>query len=81
MTAPDHSYPSKRGDSTRAFSIMFFAVAMLCLLLGWAQGVRKDTTFLHIPESGSWLVATAILAGLGVLFFLWSRAAKRSGGA
>lgn len=77
MTPPDPSYPSKRGDSMRAFSIMFFAVALLCLLLGWAQGVRKDTYFLHIPENGSWLVATAILAALGVLFLLWSRVAKR----
>ena len=74
---PDPSYPSKRGDSTLAIGIMFFAVAVLCLLLGWAQGVRKDTTFLHIPETGSWLVATAILAGLGLLFLLWSRATRR----
>ncbi len=61
-----------------AFSIMFFSVALLCLMLGWADGVRHDKTYLHIPETGSWLVATAIMAGLGVVFLLWSKAAKRS---
>ena len=45
-----------------AFSIMFFGGALLCFLLGWADGVRRDKTFLHIPESGSFLVAAAILA-------------------
>lgn len=77
MTTQDPSYPSKRGDSQRAFGIMCLAVALLCLLLGWAQGVRKDTTFFHIPESGGWLVATAILVALGVLFLFWSRATRR----
>ena len=61
-----------------AFSIMFFSVALLCLLLGWADGVRHDKTYLHIPQTGGWLVATAILIALGVAFFVWSRAAKRS---
>jgi hypothetical protein len=35
-----------------AFSIMFFAGALLCFLLGWANGVRRDKSFLHIPETG-----------------------------
>lgn len=61
-----------------AFAIMFFSVALLCLMLGWADGVRHDKTYLHIPETGSWLVATAILAALGVILLVWSRAAKRS---
>ena len=43
-----------------AFSIMFFSGALLCFLLGWADGVRHGKTYLHIPETGSWLVATAI---------------------
>ena len=60
-----------------AFSIMFFSGALLCFLLGWADGVRHDRTYLHIPETGSWLVATAILGALGVIFFSWSRAMKR----
>ena len=60
-----------------AFSIKFFSGALLCFLLGWADGVRHDRAYLHIPETGSWLVATAILAALGVTFFVWSRATKR----
>ncbi len=60
-----------------AFSIMFFSVALLCFLLGWADGVRHDKTFLHIPQTGSFLVATAILGAIGVAFLIWSRATKR----
>ena len=60
-----------------AFSIMFFSVALLCLMLGWANGVRHDKTYLHIPETGGWLVATVILAALGTVFLLWSNRAKR----
>jgi putative Mn2+ efflux pump MntP len=60
-----------------AFSIMFFAGALLCFLLGWADGVRRDKTFLHIPETGSFLVAAAILGALGVAFLVWSRRPKR----
>jgi hypothetical protein len=56
---------------------MFFAIGFLCLMLGWADGVRKDTTYLHIPESGGWLVATGILFLIGLLLLVWSRAAKR----
>lgn len=56
---------------------MFFSVAVLCLLLGWAQGVRQDTAFMHIPESASWLLAAAILTALGVVFLVWSRGARR----
>jgi hypothetical protein len=47
-------------------------------MLGWADGVRHDRAYLHIPETGSWLVATAVLAALGVAFLVWSRASKRS---
>ncbi len=61
-----------------AFAIMFFSVALLCLMLGWADGVRHNRSYLHIPETGSWLVATAILAALGVILLVWSRVAKRS---
>ncbi|MEO6871269.1 MAG: hypothetical protein ABI233_03505 [Chthoniobacterales bacterium] len=77
MTAPDQNSGDKPGDSPLAFSVMFFAMAFLCLMLGWAQGVRKDTTFLHIPESGGWLVATGILFILGLILLIWSRTAKR----
>jgi Zn-dependent protease with chaperone function len=77
MTAPDQETHGKPGDSPLAFSIMFFAVALLCLLLGWAEGVRKDTTFLHIPESGGWLTATGALFLIGLILLVWSRARKR----
>ncbi|MBA3830829.1 MAG: hypothetical protein H0X34_02835 [Chthoniobacterales bacterium] len=77
MTPSDPSAAGKRRDSAVAISIIFFAVAVLCLLLGWAEGVRRDTRYLHIPETGNWLIATAILGALGVLFLLWSRAMKR----
>ena len=77
MTPSDQGTSSKR-DSILAFSIMFFSVALLCLLLGWAEGVRKDTTYLHIPENGGWLIATGILAACGFFLLIWSRATKRS---
>jgi putative Mn2+ efflux pump MntP len=76
MTSSDPKTGEKRRESALAFSIMFFAVALLCAMLGWAEGVRHSTYYLHIPETGSWLVATAILAALGVLFFVWSRGAR-----
>lgn len=56
---------------------MFFAVAILCFLLGWADGVRHGQHYLHLPVTGGWAIATAILAGLGVLFFIWSRSSRR----
>jgi putative Mn2+ efflux pump MntP len=61
-----------------AFAIMFFCIAFLCFMLGWADGVRHDKTYLHIPETGGFLVATAVLAALGVIFLVGSRAGKRS---
>ena len=60
-----------------AFSIMFFAGALLCFLLGWADGVRHGKTFLHIPQTGSFLVATAIFAALGIVFLARARATRR----
>jgi putative Mn2+ efflux pump MntP len=77
MTPSDPNNPRTRGDSALAFSVIFFSVALLCLLLGWAQGVRKDTTYLHIPENGSWLLATGILVAIGLLFLVWSRLGRR----
>ncbi len=77
MTPSDPGAREKRRDSALAFSIIFFAMALLCLLLGWAEGVRHDTRYLHIPETGHWLVAMAILGGIGVLFLLWSRGGRR----
>ena len=60
-----------------AFSIMFFSGALLCFLLGWADGVRHGKTLLHIPQTGSFLVVTAVFAALGIVFLARSRATKR----
>jgi hypothetical protein len=62
----------------RAFSIMFFAIALLCFLLGWADGVRHDKSYLHIPQTGSFLVATAVLVAVGVVFLISARGSRRS---
>ena len=78
MTPSDPTPRQSRRESALAFSVILFALALLCFLLGWADGVRHDRTYLHVPETGSWLVATAILAGLGVTLLLWSKMAKRS---
>lgn len=78
MTPTDPTPSSPRNESRLAFSIMFFAVALLCFMLGWADGVRHDKSYLHFPETGSFLVATAVLTGLGVFFLLWSRRGQRS---
>jgi putative Mn2+ efflux pump MntP len=77
MTPPDPTPRRPRGESMLAFSIMFFCIAFLCFMLGWADGVRHDRAYLHIPETGSWLVATAVLAALGVIFLVWSRTGKQ----
>jgi hypothetical protein len=57
---------------------MFFCVALLTFMLGWADGVRHGRTLLHFPEVGGWLIATVVLVGLGVFFLVWSRNTKRS---
>ena len=77
MTPSDPTPRQSRRDSAVAFSIIFFSVALLCFLLGWAEGVHHGRTYLHLPIGG-WLVATAILGGLGVVLFVLSRGMKRS---
>ncbi len=47
-------------------------------MLGWADGVRHDRSYMHIPETGGWMVAGIIMVGVGIGFLLWSRSAKRS---
>ena len=66
-----------RRENAIACSIMFFAVALLCLLLGWADGVRHRHTILHIPETGGWLATGLVLAVLGIAFLVRARNAKR----
>ncbi len=77
MISSDPTPRPARGQSALAFAIMFFAVALLTFMLGWADGVRHGRGMLHFPNSGGWLLTTAILAGLGVLLLVWSRSAKR----
>jgi hypothetical protein len=69
--------PSRR-ETVLACSIIFFSLAILCFLLGWAEGVHHGRAYLQIPKTGGWLIGAAILGGLGVLCFLGSRGAKRS---
>lgn len=78
MTPSDPTPRQSRNESMLAFSIMFFALALLCLMLGWADGVRHGRTYLHIPETGGWLIATAVLGVAGAGFLIRSRGAKRS---
>ena len=78
MTPSDPTQRQSRRESAVAVSIMLFALAFLCLLLGGADGVRHDRAYLHIPATGDWLVAAAVLGGLGVFCFVWSRGLKRS---
>jgi hypothetical protein len=61
----------------RAFSIMFFCIGLLTFMLGWADGVRHDKSYFPIPETGSFLIVTAVLVVLGIVFLVWSRAARR----
>jgi hypothetical protein len=61
-----------------ACSIIFFFIAMLCILLGWADGVRHGHAYFHFPTTGGWVIGAAILAGIGIFFLVWSRATKRS---
>jgi hypothetical protein len=78
MNPSDPTPRQTRGESALAFSIILFFLALLCFLLGWADGVRHDRTYLHIPETGSWLVATVILAGLGIVCLVWAKNPRRS---
>jgi hypothetical protein len=78
MTPFDPETRSGRSDSVLAFSIMFFAVALLSLLLGLADGVRRDSTYFHIPETRVGLIVAGSLALIGLCFLFWSRARKRS---
>lgn len=78
MSNSDPTPIPAKGDSRLAVSIMFFAIAVLFFMLGWADGVRHDRSYLHIPETGGWLVATVIMLVFGVAFLVWARSAKRS---
>ena len=61
-----------------ALRIMFFFRALLCFMLGWADGVRHGKAYLHFPGLDVWLIATGVLVALGVAFLVWSRAGKRT---
>lgn len=77
MTPSDSTPRQTKGESKLAFSIMFFSVALLTFMLGWADGVRHGKAYLHFPGADGWLLATGILTALAVVFLVWARAAKR----
>lgn len=76
MTSTNPTPEKSEGDSRLAISIMFFAIAWLFFMLGWADGVRHDRTYLHIPQNGGWLVATVVMLAIGIAFLVWSRSAR-----
>jgi len=78
MTSTNLSPSSSRREAVLACSIIFFFLAMLCILLGWADGVRHGHAYLRFPTTGGWVIGAAVMAVLGILFLLWSRATKRS---
>lgn len=77
MTPSDPTARAPRRDTAIACGIIFFAVALLFLLLGAAQGVRRGTSYLHIPETGSWLLAAALTGAVGALFLVLARGLNR----
>ena len=77
MSHADPTTSGDRRDALLACGIIFFALTLLCLLLGGAEGVRQGTRYLHIPETGICLVIAAILGCIGAFFLLWSRGLKR----
>jgi hypothetical protein len=77
MSSSNPTPRQSRAETVLAVSIIFFSLALLALLLGWADGVRHGRTYLHVPETGSWLLVAAILGGLGIVFLIWSRTTKR----
>jgi putative Mn2+ efflux pump MntP len=66
-----------RPDSIIALSIMFFAFAILCFMLGWADGVRHQREIFHIHQTASWLGGSVILIVIGAACLIWSRSLKR----
>ena len=72
-----HSAPVPWRNRSRLQHYLFL-LALLSFLLGWADGVRHGRTYLHIPETGAWLVRAAILGALGVICLVWARGTKRS---
>ncbi|MEO5719131.1 MAG: hypothetical protein ABIR29_11230 [Chthoniobacterales bacterium] len=78
MTPSDQTPRQTKGESMLAFAIMFFSVALLCFMLGWADGVRRGHAYLHFPAINGWMITTAILVALGAILLVWSRAVRRA---
>ena len=78
MTLSNQTPRPSRGENVLACSVIFFSLALLCFLLGWAEGVHHGRAYLRMPQTGGWPVAAAILGGMGVICFLGSRGTKRS---
>jgi hypothetical protein len=57
---------------------MFFALALLTFMLGWADGVRHARGYLQVPGFHGWLITAIVLAALGFLLLILSIAGRRS---
>ena len=77
MTPTDPTPRETPGDSRLAFGIMFFAAALLCFMLGWADGVRHQRVIFAIHQNAGWLTACVILVVIGFGFLFWARKGKR----
>ena len=63
-------------DDQRGISIILLYTALLFFLIGFAGRMKAEYHFRAEIETTAWVVA-AVLAGLGVLLFLFSLGKKR----
>ena len=64
-------------DDVRGISVILLYTALLFALIGWAGHMKSEYHYRAEISSTGFIVA-AILAGLGVLLFLFSLGKKRS---
>lgn len=63
-------------DDQRGVSVILLYTALLFFLIGFAGRMKAEYHFRSEIETTAWVVA-AVLAGLGVLLFLFSLGKKR----
>ncbi len=64
-------------DDQRGISVILLYTALLFALIGWAGHMKSEYHYRAEIMSTSFIIA-AILAGLGILLFLFSLGKKRS---